>query len=212
MRFKGEPLPPPAPAAMDVRAQFGLDHLFSMTAAALMPLAQSAITGGMIGLGVMGLFWLAEVHNPWKAGLAAAIIFTIGFWGIAMARWFSLTKLETWLGMDLNRDGFTGEPPVVKVEITERHDKQSSSTKFVELPATEEQLKALAQGLMRGAAMSERQWAGTHKPFSSTEFRALRAVMIKRALIEAASEKDNRTGFVLTEAGRAVMEELAACR
>jgi hypothetical protein len=184
-----------------------LEYLFSLNAGAKLPLAQSLIMGCSLGVSMMTLAWLVGVHRPWIVGILTLTLSQAGFIILWVFRWFNMTNLERLTGMDLNQDGEIGEPTTVRVEIMKRN-KTGYEMQIMELPATEWQLRRLAVGLVKGIAFSERQWTGKNAPFSSSEFRALRSVMIQKGLIRAASEKDNRTGFVLTEAGQALMEQL----
>lgn len=74
------------------------------------------------------------------------------------------------------------------------------------LPADDQQLAALARGLLvDGAPFSERRWTGRGKPFSDVGFEKLRGEMIRRGLAYWKNGKDKRQGSDLTVAGRRVL-------
>ena len=109
-------------------------------------------------------------------------------------------------GVDDDEDPVT--PMVVRVQLDRVEDGRYKQTAIFDLPATPEQLTALAVGLLRGRIpFSEREWTGAGRPFSVNEFRGLRSEMIKRQLMTLKNEKDARQGYVPTAEGQAVLEQ-----
>jgi hypothetical protein len=192
----------------------GRQHLHTLTAGAWLPFMQASM-GGFITfmvIGICGSVW--RMRSPWSWGAVFGSL-VWGFAWMALSRhWFSLTSLEQVTGIDLNRDGFIGTPPAAPVQDRTVHVRLSETSKGnlhetrFDLPATFEQLHALADGLMRGNTLSERNWTGAGRPFSINEFRVLRTEMYKRGLIGLSSPKDGRQGYELTRAGMAVMRQV----
>jgi hypothetical protein len=183
-------------------------YLHQMGAGALLPLTQTIITAAVFGVVSLVLLWLADVRHPEKYALAIACISLAVSWWKSYRHWFDLTTIEHILNTDLDGDGQIGnaEPEYVHIRLSEVTPDKHYRSNDIDLPISEEKLSTLAAGLLMGRPFSEREWAGTGKPFSSPEFRNLRAEMIKRGLVELANEKDTRQGYVLTHAGKSIME------
>ena len=115
--------------------------------------------------------------------------------------------------MDLNGDGNIGKPMKEPEHFVIRLDEITADKHYrsrnIDSVISKEQMTVLARGLLNGIPFSERNWAGSGKPLSSTEFRTLRSGWLKHGLLEVASDKDNRQGFYLTDQGWAVMEKFA---
>jgi hypothetical protein len=80
---------------------------------------------------------------------------------------------------------------------------------LIDLPATAEQLEALARGLLAGASLSEAQWTGGNGVFTRSQFSQLRAELIKRGLAAWNNSHTTARGAALTPAGRAIMRTFA---
>jgi hypothetical protein len=79
------------------------------------------------------------------------------------------------------------------------------------LPVTDRQLELLARGLLVEAKpFSERAWAGKYRPFSITEFEALRDEMVTRQLAEWKDTDARQLGLRLTAEGHRIMEQVLA--
>jgi hypothetical protein len=77
------------------------------------------------------------------------------------------------------------------------------------LPVTDRQLELLARGLLVEAKpFSERAWAGKYRPFSITEFEALRDEMVTRQLAEWKDPDARQLGLRLTAEGHRIMEQV----
>lgn len=110
----------------------------------------------------------------------------------------SKNDLEQLAALGFKPDGL---PEAVHVNL---YDNDHSSRHF-DLPVSSVKLQPLAQGLLSGRAFTERGW--THL-LGSDEFRRLRGVLREKKLIEPISDKDNRQGFRLTDAGKELMQSL----
>jgi hypothetical protein len=95
----------------------------------------------------------------------------------------------------------------VRVELAQDNGRKLN---LIDLPATVEQLTALADGLLTGASLSESTWTGAHGPFTRAEFSQLRAEMIKRKLAAWNNPGTPARGAALTPSGRAVMRTFAS--
>lgn len=181
--------------------------------AVVIPLAQASISGAVLGLA--GGLWagLLDYARPVMFGFTTAATVQAGAWLLLLGRWANITRLERALSMDLNHDGYIGDPdpapqPLAPIRI-EINDRPNNRTVYGELPTTPDKLAALAQGLLSGASFSEGQWTGGGALFSRAEFRELRAVMLRCGIIAPASDKDARQGYALTTPGRAAMRHFA---
>jgi len=191
--------PPPAPSNGYGERQF----LHTLLAGVGLPLAQAFTTGGIVFLVGLVLAFNFNALDPWRWPLTLGALTTAGMWVVLQRRWLNLTRLERFLGMEL--DGIPNEPPVKREPTVIRIDHVREGGRYqsdrVTLPADESQLRALAEGFAAGRPFSEREWAGAGKPFASQEFRELRAAMLRAGLIQYKNPSEPRQGFNLTEDG-----------
>lgn len=187
-------------------------YLHTVSAGAGLPFIQAVISGVITFILVL----LIGIELRWRSPFATAgivgLLALAVMWILRQRHWYLLADLERWSGLDLNRDGTIGKPePVHSVRVQLNHVTQEGyvyAGDIFDLPATPEQLIALADGLLIGGMrFSVREWCGSGRPFSVTEFNLLRNEMLKRGLIRQVSEKDSRVGIELTEAGRQVMQD-----
>ncbi len=190
--------------------------LHTLGAAAWVPLAQALITGAMVTVALIFFTIAWNVRNWFTWSLGIGLVTALVVWMYSMRHWFNLTKLELLTGLDLNRDGAIGEakpapysePQTVKVTLNRISQDGHFSGEMFDMPGSMEQLKKLADGLLNGLPFTEREWAGAGKPYSSATFRDLRKELMRRELIELASEKDSRQGYVLTDDGSQFMANI----
>lgn len=184
------------------------EWLHTFGPAVLIPGAQSMVTGVFIGIAAWTVAGLAEWPQAWRYGLGAWATFQAITWTGLLWRWMDLTALERVVQVDLNRDGYIGEPAPelpsnVRIEISKPEEQQ---TVIAHIPADANQVAALASGLLvEGKPFSEREWTGTGKPFSVNQFRELRAEMLKRGLLGLINPKDARQGYALTVEGQTAL-------
>lgn len=190
--------------------------LHTLGAAAWVPLAQALITGAMVTVALI-FFTVSLNARSWLSwSLGGGLVTALGVWTYSMRHWFSLTKLELFTGLDLDNSGGIGdarpapsaEPQSVKVTLNRISQDGHFSGEMFDMPGSMEQLKKLADGLLNGLPFTEREWAGAGKPYSSATFRDLRKELMRRELIELASEKDSRQGYVLTDDGSQFMANI----
>lgn len=174
----------------------------------ILPLAQAGVSGFLAALIVGMGAALAGHAAPFSLAALAGGLAAGAVWLSGLSAWRRLAyAIEEFTGDD--DGGATGEPfapAVVRVELTE----EKGRMKFIDLPASVEQLGALAGGLLSGATFAESTWTGTGQPFTRAEFASLRAELIKRGLAAWASPGTPARGVGLTAAGRAVMRQFAS--
>lgn len=191
----------------------GREYLHTTTAGVKVPLFQAATLGGTVFLFVLVLgivFWWMD---PLKPAVIAGGSVGLGWLVWALWRWSNLTRPDQpqvqVRSVDHDDDPVT--PKIVRVQIDEVKKGGVRQWKMFDLPATDEQMAELAEGLLNGnRPFSEREWTGAGRPFSVNEFRALRAELIKRGLMALKSEKDPRQGYEPTDDGKAVFEQFLA--
>ena len=198
-------------------------YLHTLVAGAWLPLVQSTIFAGVIGIVVLTIaYFVFDARDPFKW----SILSFVGTWAymiwMSIRHWWSLTTVEQILQRDINGDGVIGEatpqpsakPRRVIVELykvkEDGHIQVGDVSNLVKLSCSDEQLQTLAMGLENGLPFSEKQWCGKDKPFSTDDFRSLRAEMLANGLTEYVNDKDKRQGVRLTDAGRAVMSEYSS--
>lgn len=190
--------------------------LHTLGAAAWVPLAQALITGAMVTLALIFFTIAWNVRNWFTWSLGIGLVTALAVWMYSMRHWFSLTKLELLTGLDLDNSGAVGdekpvatsEPQTVKVTLNRISADGHFSGEYFDLPGTMEQMKLLADGLLNGAPFTTREWTGDGKVYSAEGFQKLRKEMLRRGLIELASEKDARQGYVLTDDGSQFMANI----
>lgn len=195
--------------------QTNRQHLHTVQAGAWLPFMQATITGVILGLGTLTLAIILDARHPETWSLVIGVLTWVVTWLLLQRHWFTLTALEKLTGLDLDRDGLIAgqavknKPAEVRVRLSQGNESGYFQENIFTLPATLEQLKELARGLiLNRLPFSERTWAGSGRPFSIAEFRDLRSEMIKRGLLTLVSAKDPRQGSTLTAAGRQVMRGL----
>lgn len=182
--------------------------LHAETAAVNVPIKQVIVTSVFAALAILTLSLMFHARHPFENALYSLGIMPLVMWMYLQRRWLILTA-EKVFQTDINRDDVIGEPVTrnIRVQISEIKTDGHYQAQTIELPATDEQMSALADGLAHGKPLTEREWAGKGKPFSSRGFRELHVVMVKRGLLQPKSDKDLRRGYDLTEAGRALFAD-----
>jgi hypothetical protein len=192
-------------------------YLHTMQSGASLPFAQSTMIAAAVGISTWLIAWLIfDVVDSFKPAIVMFVITWIYMLWKSIRHWFSLTAVETIIQRDINGDGVIGEVEPereqsfirVQIDHVTAHGSVDVSNIF-DLPADEEQLNVLANGLLNGLPFTERLWVRTNKTFSRDEFDALRNVMKKNGLTEYVGE-DSRQGVKLTTEGIALMKKYAS--
>lgn len=169
-----------------------------------------------MGLCVWVIGLVCDFRHPERPAIVIGMVVLVVAWLLLQGHWFWLT-IEKIIGVDLNNDGKIGrkptkpsEIPTVRVRLQSVNpETRSYHENVVTLPASAEQLSALADGLINCAMpFSERRWTGAGNPFSVDEFRALRSAMIRGRMLTLANAKDPRQGYILTPEGEQTMKRI----
>lgn len=165
----------------------------------LIPFLQAVVTGFFSGMLIIGVLVLAGAFQLAVLAVLAG--------GVMLFCWLRL--LGNWLAVYSPIRVVEHQPageraPFVTIEIKQ----DNRRLQFIELPASEEQLVRLAEGLLRGTPLSESAWCGAGRVFTKSEFHQLRDEMLKRQLVAWKNEQFPAQGLVLTVAGRHVFQHL----
>lgn len=188
------------------------DDYHTMTVSVYIPAIQSLITGLTSGTAVASLAGLAAWPPGWTwlqtAGASWTIIQAIT-WILLLRRWASFASPTSQPAFDTpESDPATiHEPKTIRLEIITNAGR---TTQYMDLPITEAQLTAIAQGLTHGIHFTEAAWTGKGKLLSRSQFRQIRDELVKRQLLVPASLKDHRQGYVLNRAGSELIRQFAA--
>ncbi len=195
--------------------------LHTILIAAVIPLAQSLLTGVVLSILSFAVALTFGKPKPWLWLLWGFLLPTTGLWLISLKRWFKLTDwlpyVEKLAKIDFNRDGQIGKPPIpiavsepkqMTITVRDIHDQGSLSIMKYELPISDKQLPVFADGVINGVSLAEANWIGPSNPFTRDEYRALRGELIRRRWVELANYKSTNQGFQMTRAGQAVMREI----
>lgn len=161
----------------------------------LLPVAFAAA-----GQYALGTSW--RLFGVFMYVLSAGTAFVIGYAIVKESQWQHSGNDEVKEDDRSHLRPGVDDDATVHIEVWET----PTRTTYFDLPAAKQQLEVLAASLINGGTFSERRWTGRTRPFSITQFRELRDVMLERKIIQQVSDKDPRQGYVLTLAGRAMMK------
>jgi len=168
------------------------------------PALQSLLCG--CAAGVLAVFPTAAWDWPWWSPLAAAGGASALAWAVILADARKLLrKVETWIGADLDRDGYVGEEPAppASVQVTIEEEKQHGRRlSYVQFDASPSEVRRFAE-----AALADRltiHGVG----LSRHVFERLRGEALERGLLRWRDERAHRLGLQVTRAGRAVFDRL----
>lgn len=173
--------------------------------AVLIPLAAALITGSLAGAVVLAVAWAAGTPNPWQPAAILASLAALIFWLVGHSRARKAGELERGLVVDPPLETTT-KGATIRVEM--RSD-NGRAMDYADLPATLDQLRALADGLQNGAPLTVGSWTGHRRPFSRSEFENLRAELVRRNLAAWRNPAAPAQGCELTPQGRAVFKYLS---
>lgn len=188
----------------------GIEH-FRAGRAVGVPFMQSIITGSMAFVVALSMARLTESEQPGTAGLLTGSLAAALCWIVLLRRWLSLA------GFLLGYDGAgqdESEPEAeqyeyqsVRIELVQA---EGRNIQFFDLPASQQQLARLADGLLHGASFSEASWTGAGALFSRSQFRTIRDEWLRRGWLTWLNPDARAQGVQLTPAGKAVARHLAA--
>jgi len=166
--------------------------------AVIIPTCQAVITGCSLGAVTFSLGLIMAVPRPDQASLLVASCTSAVTWIALLKRWLQVAYSEN------VTQRYTAR---VRVEVSGNGGR---SLQFIDLPANEQQLLALANGVLSGATLSEGAWSGSGRPFTRAEFRALRDELIRRNLATWRNPEAPAQGVELTLPGKAIMRRFAS--
>ena len=186
---------------MDIKSQG------SIRGAVVVPFLQALATGLLAGMVVLLLCVIGRNDQAGTIALLAGLIVAFLSWFSFRSRWQSV--YEAMVHVDLSPDDITQEsepdPERIRIDVVNLDETQSD---FLDLPATKEQLIDLAEGLQRGTPFTVGAWSGSRRPFSRSQFEALRGELLARGYIRWQNGRHHAQGIELTAKGRAVMRGL----
>lgn len=184
-------------------------HVLKSSVMLWLPLGQAVVTGLLTGLPAGFLAGLTGWSDPGLTGLLTGA-------GAALVFWLKLVRHWQQLVTDLLYPDQPEQQPItdqlkpadstLRLEVVQEG---GNFVQYADLQARPEQLVSLARGLMRGQSFSEDSWSGQGRPFSRSQFRALREVMLSRGWLTWRDPEAKAQGLQLTHAGKAVMKYLS---
>jgi hypothetical protein len=178
----------------------------------VLPLAQSFVSGLIAALLTLAVANLADWERPGTWALGAGALVAAAYWFSTLASWRRVVyAVETATGRDWDGDNRIGEPDEpgepIRIEVASEDGRH---VEFIDLPASQEQLIRLAEGLLNGATLSEAAWTGAGNIFTRAEFAQLRNELIRRGLAAWNNPKTPARGATLTPGGQAAMRYFAS--
>lgn len=186
-------------------------HYQSRETAVLIPVLQSFVTA----LAVSGLAFLVWVglKLPYTLLVTPGVFFLsfLGCWLGKMQNWNSLIwNLETSMKVDLDNDGYQGEPPpepeFIKVQV---RSEDGRTLTYGDLPVSLEKMVDFSKGILSGAPFSERQWSGSGALFSQGEFKSLRDALMSKGWARYRNPEFPQQGLEFSGPGRALLRTFA---
>lgn len=168
----------------------------------LLPLAQSAVTAVLAGVLGGALAEYAGWQSPALVGCIAGSLAGAGWWVSSIVAW-RRAAYPAPIQQITPTSPVRAEP--VRVVIS-----RENGADLIDLPASEAQVIALAQGVLSGGSLSEASWTGSGGIFTRAEFSRLRDELIRRGLAVWKNPHTPARGVSLTAPGRAVMRRFAA--
>ena len=206
-----------APAAVATPQVEPVQRYTSVETEVTVPVLQAAIyaVAWASVVGIIAAIVVYASRAPWwicpTAGVAAvAGLFAWQSSAAIRERRELLWRVENATGLDIDKNGYVGEPKTVRVEITVRDDNgHTRRQSFLNLPISEKQLDTLARGLSNGVALAQSSWIGKDRPLSRGDFDAVRDILIQGGLARWVNPDVRSQGSELTTAGKAVMRRIA---
>lgn len=175
----------------------------------LLPLAQSVISGILAGLvaGAVGM-WQEWQGAGYIALLVGAVV-ALFVWAGGLGAWRRSVYAPAVYYPPEQEDQPDQAPARVRVEVSQTEG-AAHTTQIADLPVSVDQLAQLAVGLLAGQTFAEGVWTGAGRPFSKSEFIALRSEFIKRGWACWKNDRAPAQGVSLTRPGAAVMRSFAS--
>lgn len=176
----------------------------------VLPALQALVSGLILGVACWAIASLAGIDRSWAYGVGAWAFVTTLAWLLLLRR--SLQLVEQLLGVDLDRDGFIGEPaivePVTRVDLVDNNSAYPGG-QFLALPVDRVRMVAISLELERGASFSH-SLAGPSKALTRGEYERLRDYLLREGLLRWNSDYSRKEGLALTGKGRALVRGFAS--
>ena len=181
-------------------------RLHNTEAGVKVPFSQALISGVISGVAALIIAWVFDVLDPWKPGLVMFALITPLVWFTSRRNWVGLVnRVEEWTGLDLPGNDAPEDKAVTYIDLTTKVGATRRTQNLV-IPATEEQLRKFAKGLLiDNVTPAERNWTGRGRPFSIDKYEEFRSYLEKAELLTKSNDKSNNQGFTLTAKGRATL-------
>lgn len=193
--------------------------LQSIGAGAFIPLAQAVASGVLLSGLVVCVAVLAGITG--LLVLAGIAFFMTAFlvWLLLLANWLKLNNqvlgaydrpaqveyIDSQARDVVNvEEPAQLEPAYVRIQLH-----ADNRIQFFDLPASGDQLRALAVGVSRGMTLAESVWTGAGRPFSRQQFAELRAELLRRGLAFWINQNSPSQGWKLNSAGAHVLKAFA---
>ena len=189
----------------------------------LVPLIQGVVTGALVFLTFQGLAvgMGRQDSLPWSIACGAACALLVWVFSLHQADsalwtheyWFADRAAPAAFADVAGGDGEWEEvepAAAVRPTVVEVH-KQVGEGLHIDrhhLGVDQRRLQELARGVLAGRTLGEREWAGSGRLFTVSEFRQLRGELMQRGLIAWRSAGNPGQGVDLTDEGRAVFVAL----
>lgn len=171
----------------------------------------AGITGVFLGAALGVIASLAGWPKPWAWAGAGFVLFSALAWLLLMGR--SLRVIEQALGVDIDRDGFIGQPLIVSgaplVDRVELQQADGLAGERLTLPVNREQMIAASVAMVEGANFGH-NLSGPGQPFSRSDFESLRDLLIRRGYAKWVSTHARNRGVYLTGKGQALVKGYAS--
>lgn len=177
------------------------------------PLLQAVITGSVTSALVAVLLWELFGAPMLKVFVILDLAVTSVVWTILLSETRALLyQVERATGLDINLDGFRGDPTkrALQVEVREGSTTQIIGSDWLEID--DAQLLRFARAVVSGATLAEAPW-GKDKamfPRGINQYKSFRAKLANAGLVRPANAAHRAGGYELTHAGRAVFSRLVA--
>lgn len=173
------------------------------------PALKALVSGLFISLVALSLGAILELEPLWAYGLGAFSISSTAFWFKYSSS--MLEYLERLLDLDINRDGYIGEPGPQepswdRSSIITVLDEREKSGSYSQLPLPDKTMREIALLYLKSGSFSTRSFTGAGGPITQTEFNQLRDYLIHYGGARYRNEAHPTQGLVLTKKGEALLK------
>lgn len=176
------------------------------------PILQAFTTGLLTGLALAAVDWGLGLGLGWRVALSAVPVVWLLAWLASLRGWRN--RLERLTGLDLDRNGYVGEPepeaepqPPQRLEV-KLYTNGGRNMEVIDLPGPD-LLPTFARGLLEyNKPLTQTAWTGSAGPYSRSQFDELRNELIHRGLARWKNPAAPAQGCELSPAGRAVMRRI----